>query len=373
VIRTSRRLAAAGLAVLLLAGCGDSPARAGSAAVVGDERITTEELQEIVERGLSDPQAEQQFGSDRADYQRQVLNRLVRAKLLEEAAREEGVTVTQGDVDEQLAQFAEQAGGREELERQASAGGISSEDLPRFAREVVLELELGDELTGDLDVPQAQLEAAYEQNRAQYEQVRSRHILVGDEAQARDLLAQVQTDPSAFPDLAAAFSTDTSNADDGGELGLQPRGTFVPEFDEAVFTEPVNEPFVVQTQFGWHVVEAQERRSTTLAEATPELRRRILGEQRAERVDELLRETADRVGVEVNPRFGRWDAEAVEVAPVPGDDGLSSPGSDSGSDGGTGGTGGNGGGTGGTGGTGGGTDEAPDGLEPDAPVESPTS
>jgi foldase protein PrsA len=371
VIRTSRLLAVAGLAVLLLAGCGDSPTRAGSAAVVGDERITTEQLQEIVDRGLADPEAEQQFGADRADYQRQVLNRLVRALLLEEAAAETGVEVTQGDVDEQLAEFADQAGGREELEQQAAAGGISAEDLPRFAREVVLELELGDELTSDIEVPQEQLESVFEQGRSQFEQVRSRHILVEDEAQARDLLAQVQADPDRFAELAAEFSADTSNAEQGGELGLQGRGTFVTEFDDAVFSEPLNEPFLVQTQFGWHVVEAQERRTTTLAQATPDIRRSILGQERTSRVDELLRDTAERLGVEVNPRFGRWDAEAVQVAPVPEDDGLSSPGTDeapgTGQDGGF---------------EQGGAPEgvAPDGgqgqdggLEPDAPVESPAS
>jgi foldase protein PrsA len=374
VTRTVRPLAAAGLAVLLLAGCGDSPTRAGSAAVVGDERITTEELQEVVDRGLSDPEAEQQFGADRADYQRQVLNRMVRALLLEEAAEQEGVEVTQGDVDEQLGEFAEQAGGREELERQASAGGISPTDLPRFAREVVLEITLGDELTADLDVPDEQIEAIYQQAIGQYEQARSRHILVEEEAEANEILAEVQADPSRFAPLAAERSTDTSNAEDGGDLGFQGRGTFVPEFDEAVFTQPENEPFVVQTQFGWHVVLVEERRTTTLQQARPELRRRALGEQRAEAVEEVLRETAERVGVEVNPRFGQWDADAVEVLPSPGDDGRSSPGPEGGPGGQPGDPGAGQPGAGDPGaGQPGDPGTAPDGLEPEAPVESPSS
>ncbi|HVM27179.1 MAG TPA: peptidylprolyl isomerase [Mycobacteriales bacterium] len=371
--RTSRRptlVLSVGLALALVAGCGDSPARSGAAATVGDERITTEELQSIVDRGLTDPQAQEQFGADRADYQRQVLNRMVRALLLEEAAEQEGVEVTQGDVDEQIEQFAEQAGGREELEAQAAAGGIAPEDLPRFAREVVLEISLGDALTEDLDVPQAELEAVYEQSIGQYQQVRSRHILLEEEQQARDVLAQVQADPAAFERLAAELSTDTSNAEQGGDLGFQPRGTFVPEFDEAVFTEPEGEPFVVQTQFGWHVVEVVERRTTSLEEATPELERRALAEQRTERVDELLRETAERVGVEVNPRFGQWDGEAVEVAPSPDDDGLSSPEPEEPAIGGQPGA-----PQGGDPGApqGGDPGQAPEGVQPEAPVESPAS
>lgn len=346
--RRTRRLSAAlaaALTALLLAGCGDEPAQAGAAAVVGDERITTSELADVVDRGLESPEAQQQFSGDRAEYQRRVLNRMVRAELLERAAADAGVEVTQGDVDQQLARFAEQAGGREALEEQAAAGGIAPQDLPVFVREVVLELTLGDELTRDLDVPQEQLQAAYEQNRGQFERARSRHILVEDEALARQILAEVQAQPDRFAALAAQHSTDPSNKDDGGDLGWQGRGRFVPEFDDAVFTQPVGTPFLVQTQFGWHVVLVEERDVTTLEEARPELRRTVLGDERSQRVAAALRETAEEVGVEVNPRFGTWDAEAVEVVPADADDGLSSPAPSPGAGGDTGETGGSGAGT----------------------------
>ncbi|MFP5220369.1 MAG: peptidylprolyl isomerase, partial [Actinomycetes bacterium] len=242
--RTTRRLAVAGLAVLLLAGCGDAAAQPGAAAVVGDQTIDIDELRGFVDRGLADPQAQEQF-PDRAEYQRQVLNRMVRAELLEVAAAENDVTVTQGDVDAQIADFAQQAGGREQLDQQAAANGISPEDIPSFAREVVLETELGDVVTEDAEVPDEQLEQIYQQNIGQFEQVRSRHILVEDEETAKAALARVQADPESFPEVAAELSTDTSNKDTGGDLGVQGRGTFVPQFDEAVFTKPLNEPFLV--------------------------------------------------------------------------------------------------------------------------------
>ena len=323
--RTARRLAAAGLAALLLSGCGGAQTRAGAAAVVGEERISVEELEQVVDRGLQDPQAQEQFGAERADYQRQVLDRLVRAQLLERAIDELGVEVTQGDVDEQLAEFTEQAGGREQLVMQAAAGGISEQDLPRFAREVALELALGDALTEDVEVPEEQLQAIYDQNLAQFDQVRTRHILLDDEAQAREVLAQVQADRGQFAALAAELSTDTSNAESGGDLGLAGRGQFVEEFEAAVFGAQPGEVVLVQTQFGWHVVEVLERQTTTLEEAAPLLRRQVLGEQRTAAVDELLAETGERLGVEVNPRFGMWDAATAQVAPVPENDGLSKP------------------------------------------------
>ena len=322
MIRSPRLVVSAGLAVLLLSGCGSGSVRPGAAALVGEERITVDTLQEVVDRGLADPQAEQTLGQDRSAFQRQVLSRLVNREVLQAAAEREGVTVDDGDVDEQLQAFAAQAGGEEALEAQAAQNGISPQDLQPFLRDVVLEQALGDALTEDEDVPQEQLEGLYRQNIAQYDRVRSRHILVEDEAQARSILAQVREDESRFAELAAEFSTDTSNKDQGGELGLQGRGQFVPEFEALLFSAEPGTYDVVRTQFGWHVVHVQERQTTSLQEAMPELRRAALQEQRAEATGALLRDVARDLGVKVNPRFGRYDPETGTVEAVESPNGV---------------------------------------------------
>ena len=324
--RTSRRLAVlAGAALLLLTGCGEGQIRPGAAAVVGDERITTNELQEVVERGLADPQAEQQLGADLASYQRLALSRLINALVLEEAAERSDVTVTDGEVDAQIEQFAEQAGGRESLEQQAAQSGIAAEDLEPFVRSIVVDQRLGDELTADLDVPQADLKALYDESIAQYDKVRSRHILVADEATARRVLADVQKDRTRFAELAAELSTDTSNKDTGGDLGLTGRGQFVPEFENAIFSNKPGSVVLVQTQFGWHVIEVLERQTTTLAEATPELRRTALQVERQTRVQELMTSVSDDIGISVNPRFGKWNPATGQVEPEEGANGVLVP------------------------------------------------
>jgi len=331
VTRPTRRIAlAAGLAALLLSGCGEGQVRPGAAAIVGEQRITSDSLQQIVDRGLSDPQAEEQLGQDRQAFQRQALSRLINREVLEEAAQREGVTVTEGDVDAQLERFAEQAGGREALEAQAAQSGISPQDLPRFLRDVVLDQALGDELTKDLDVPPATLEQLYQQNIGQFDRVESRHILVEDEAQARDLLAQVREDPARFADLAAEFSIDTSNKDQGGSLGLAGRGQFVPEFEQLLFRAEPGTFDVVQTQFGWHVVNVLDRRTTPLAEARTELRRVALQAERQQAVQERLREVARDLGGTVNPRFGEWSPDTGSVEALEDPNGVVTPDADGG-------------------------------------------
>lgn len=86
----------------------------------------------------------------------------------------------------------------------------------------------------------------------------ARHILVADEAAADLALADLAAG-AEFATLARERSTDTGSAAQGGDLGWTPRGNFVPEFEEAAFSAPLNTPTKVESQFGWHVIEVLER------------------------------------------------------------------------------------------------------------------
>ena len=308
-----RRLlaAAAGAAMLALSGCGT--VHAGAAAVVGNDRITTDQLARIVARGLADPQAQQSLGTDRPKYQRDTLARLINHDVLAVVASDQHVTVTEGAVDARLAGFAQQAGGVAQLDQQAAQSGIALVDLRGFVRDLVLTDAVGDKLTADTVVPPAQIASLYQQGIAQFDQVHTAHILVAKPDLAQTILAKVKAHPEAFAALAAQYSTDTSNKSKGGDLPFAGRGSFVKPFEDAVFAAKPGSYLVVHTQFGYHVVHVIERHTTTLADATPSLRRQALQTQRTAMIQDLLRRTAKRIGVTVNPRFGAWDPAAGSV------------------------------------------------------------
>lgn len=86
----------------------------------------------------------------------------------------------------------------------------------------------------------------------------ARHILVPSEDQCQDLKTQIEAGAD-FAELARQFSTCPSGAK-GGDLGSFGPGQMVREFDEVVFSAPVNTvQGPVKTQFGYHLLEVTSR------------------------------------------------------------------------------------------------------------------
>lgn len=86
----------------------------------------------------------------------------------------------------------------------------------------------------------------------------ARHILVASEAECNDLKQQIENG-AEFSDLAREHSKCPSGKN-GGELGEFGRGQMVPEFDQVVFSAPVNTvQGPVKTQFGYHLLEVTAR------------------------------------------------------------------------------------------------------------------
>ncbi|MFV1439799.1 MULTISPECIES: peptidylprolyl isomerase [unclassified Phaeobacter] len=112
------------------------------------------------------------------------------------------------------------------------------------------------------------------------------HILVESKEDAAEIRAELEAGAD-FATLARERSTGPSGPN-GGELGWFGKGRMVPEFEEAVLamrTGDVSEP--VQTQFGWHVIKLNERR-TSAAPTFDEVREELAAQMRQDAVEERV-------------------------------------------------------------------------------------
>ncbi len=144
------------------------------------------------------------------------------------------------------------------------------------------------------------------------EEVNARHILLGSEADAKAVIAELKRGGD-FAALAKARSSDKASGD--GDLGFFKKGDMVPEFAEAAFALRAGQitETPVRTQFGWHVIRVEARRSApppAFEEAFDSLRNKTIQEG----VQKVLSEarvglTVERFNLDGSPRRATDDAQ----------------------------------------------------------------
>jgi parvulin-like peptidyl-prolyl isomerase len=136
--------------------------------------------------------------------------------------------------------------------------------------------------------------AWFDAHKTEYELARSRHILIRVKGSPVPLkpnqqdMSEEQALAKAkairerlvkgedFAAVAKAESDDAGSGAAGGDLGPFGRGHMVPSFDQAVFTLPIGEiSQPVKSQFGWHLIQVQERTTKTYAELKAEIDKRL--------------------------------------------------------------------------------------------------
>ncbi|MAE51425.1 MAG: rotamase [Micavibrio sp.] len=179
----------------------------------------------------------------------------------------------------------------------------------QIIRAAYLEQEVAKKLTDK------RLKQAYDEfvkAQPDVEEVKAAHILVDDEAVAKDIIAKLN-DGAEFADLAKEHSKDNT-ADNGGELGYFAKGDVVPEFADMAFSMKkgavTKEP--VKTDFGYHVIKVEDKRQRpkpTFEEAKPFLEKEV----QKELLEEMLADWRD------GAKIKKYDINGNDIEPAAGE------------------------------------------------------
>lgn len=160
---------------------------------------------------------------------------------------------------------------------------------------------------------------AFPEKYTKPEEIRVRHILFrpcncdknAHRVLAESVLERLKNGES-FEELATSLSEDPGSAKRGGDLGLKPKGTMVPEFEAAAFAlkKPGELSGIVESTFGLHIIRFEERVEAKLR-PFDEVKESLMEATRARMRADVRKKIADPLR---DPATLSFDLEALKGA-----------------------------------------------------------
>lgn len=229
----------------------------GLAALVNGQPISSADYERQVEQveaffqeeGLD---AESEEGRERlAQARRQVLEQMIDQELIRQAAAEMGISISDEELESSIVGIVEQSGGEDGFDESLESSGTTYDDFRQMLLDQLLSEAVYASVTASID--------------SVAEQVHARHILLPTREMAEEVLARLQAGED-FAYLAREYSEDISSRETGGDMGFFPRGVMPAEVEEVAFGLEVGEMSgVVESQFGFHVLQVLERDEREIA------------------------------------------------------------------------------------------------------------
>lgn len=278
---------------LSLAACGSKSDGSTDLVKVGDTTINENELEQYLElsafiQGIDLTQFPEE--SLKA-IKEQMLDDMVSLECIKQyyAGKEKEVLPETMEAD--LKSFLDQAKSTESVSTFLTEKKINDETLTKFFYDQNYKQAYLKEVEAGMTNIEQDAKTYYEANKDsfQVDEVTASHILVSDEALAKEILAKIKAGGN-FEDLAKQYSTDTYTKDNGGSLGTFGRGQMVTEFETAAFAlNPGEISDVVKTDYGYHIIKVTDKKqgTQTFDEAKESITSTLLNEEAAKKTKEL--------------------------------------------------------------------------------------
>lgn len=215
------------------------------------------------------------------DIKCQIFDQALTDKLMVRQAEIDSVTVTDEEVEAKLDQnikaFSNSAGGQEKLEEYYGKSIVEIKDEFRDdIRDHLVAQKERETIVSGIKVTPSEVAAFYNKVPKDSLPYFNSELEVGviivypkvnpevraySRQKLEDLLFRVKNGED-FATLASEYSDDPGSAEQGGDLGWVNRGELDPDFEAAAFSlkQPNQVSDVVETQFGFHIIQLIERR-----------------------------------------------------------------------------------------------------------------
>ncbi len=272
------------------------PARndAGEIAVeVNGIKMTKGELDKLVEKEISRMQSQIPAGQveeARIQLRKKVIDDFVNLTLLKNEIAAKGITVGDSEISSVIDKMkAGMPQGKTFAELLRQHNIELSELREEIATNIKIEKLIAQEAAGDSKVTDKEIESFFHANKNLFtkpESVHARHILIATDkkdtqksrADKRTRAEEIRKRLVAGEDFAelAAKSSDCPSKQNGGDLGTFTRGQMVKPFEDAAFSQAPNAigP-VVETDFGYHIIQVLEHNAPQAIKLNAETKRQI--------------------------------------------------------------------------------------------------
>jgi peptidyl-prolyl cis-trans isomerase C len=301
-----------GVATLVAVGC--APAEPVANVDSQAKKVVTFEGGDVTQGELDEFAEQSGVPKDDPQYQatvQQLIPQLVSIEIAKAYAQEHNMTVSDKEVDQELAKIKEQVGdqarasgqdvsNQEAYELALKQNNITEDQLREDLRENILPVqEVQKRVAGDAEPSDEEIQRYYKENKeAQFttpEQRCVRHILFNkDQKEKAEEVKQQLEKGGDFAKLAKENSQDPGSAEKGGDLGCLGKGATVPEFEQAAFGAEQGEIVgPVKTEFGYHILKVTDvkpEQTRSLQEVESQIRSQLATEKQSEAFNKWIEE-----------------------------------------------------------------------------------
>jgi foldase protein PrsA len=206
----------------------------------------------------TDDQLKKQCQTEYNSLRDQVVGLLVSYKWIEGEAKQQGIKVTDAEVQKSFAAQKKQNFPKEaDYQKFLKQYGQTQNDILLRVRLDLLSQKIRDKvIKGKDQVSDAQIQAFYNKNIQRFTQPETRDlqiVLTKTQGKAKQAKAAIQSG-TPWAKVVKQYSIDDASKANGGKLPGQAKGTLEKALDTAVFSAPKNKlEGPVKTQFGWYV------------------------------------------------------------------------------------------------------------------------